>query len=434
MNKIRNTYISRSITCFLWSFFMSVGVLSLNSCDSNIPDNDFPSKVGTEEVTLSVIFNPGIETRADEPLDPADNPASNENVLKKDLCEICWGTEINKIYYKAFEIDSDGKLKDDNSIPSSVTVEKLEGTKIKLTLDRSKKYRLLFWAQHDKEENEVFESPYTLSSLMEVTVDYSKSFNNDERLDAFYGSIDYDWANGKTPDNVTLHRPFAQVNVGSIIADWLPSGFYDKKNVKSEMKISKVATKFYINSGKVSENSYEENITFELNNIFDGPTQDIEYLDPEDREALSFPRGFLYVDFNENGKIDQSPASDKSDNPVSSQDAGSLGTDVDWWRYERSRYISMAYFLVANTDKLKDAKDVIDVKFSIQCTTKDEEDKEETFSYEMITFDNVSVKANYRTNIVGSLFTKQQRIYVNLSPLFDGKYEDTDSDDKFPLP
>lgn len=416
--------------------------MCFSSCDNDnigIPDGEAPGESEIENVTISIAFNPGIETRAGEGVEPSEG----NTYLAANKCEICWGTEINSLYYKIFEVDTDGNLKDDGKNPAQMDVNGISThVKLTFTLNRTKKYRLLFWAQHDKQDNESFENPYTLSTLMEVSADYSKVFNNDERLDAFYGGIDYDWKNDVRPTQVTLRRPFAQVNIGSIIADWLPSGFYDKDVVESEMTISRAATKFDINSGKASGISSSK-VTFKINNIFDGPTQSMEYLEPEEIEDLSFPRGFLYVDFNENGSIDQFPSSSAKDNSLSTLDAGGQSQNVDWWRYERSRYISMAYFLVADDSGVTNSKDVVDIEFKIECKSVNNDDdgvdlqednateSKDMISYE-VEFPNVSVRANCRTNIVGSIFTKQQRIYVNLSPVFDGIYEDTDSGDNFP--
>ena len=414
------------------SFLLMIGFLFFHSC-VNYDMETQAKEEGTsfETVVFKIEFNTGIETRDDGSYSPDSNFA---NIMFGD-CNISRGSRINTLYYNVFEIE-DNRLKNNDSEPYSISVTDIKNTEVDISLDRTKSYKILFWAQHSEDGLEKFTSPYSLSSSMEVTVDYDNILNNDERLDAFFGSLEYDWKEGITPTNVILRRPFAQVNVGSIIADWLPSGFYNKKSVRSKMTISNVASKFSIATGKViqEKDASKYDVVFNFNTIFRGPTQDLEYLEPEEQEELSksFKNAFLYVDFNENGKIDQSVTSFPKEESSLTEISSDLHQNViDWWRYERSRYISMAYFLV---DSDESASDVVDVRFSIGYDEdKDTDDKETKLvvPFSEIIFDNVAVRPNYRTNIVGSLFSKQQRIFVNLSPLFEGIFTNRDEVDSF---
>lgn len=415
------------------SLILIFGVLFLNSCrndDIKLPDGENEEE-NLETVTFSLLLETGIETRDDVP------PPSPETDYSKYFLgdtDICRGTEINTIFYKPFELDEEGKIIETDEEISSVSVFSIENTSISLKLDRTKSYRILFWAQHCDNGIETFTSPYSLSERnMEVTVDYGVVLNNDERLDAFYANHAYNWKEGITGRVVQLHRPFAQVNVGSIIADWLPSGFYNKKSVSSQMTISNVATKFSIDSGKVVDATSAYDVTFKFKNIFFGPTQDLEYMEPEEVNKLNFKRSFLYVDFNENNKIDPSPTTDVDADGEEKENisGGEYVNTVEWWRYERSRYISMAYFLVDNPDFLTVASDVVDVRFEIGYNTEDNpqaENNEFVMPFHEMVFDNVAVRPNFRTNIVGSLFSKQQRIYVNLSPVFNGWFVNNPDD------
>ncbi|MCH5235572.1 MAG: hypothetical protein J1E16_09770 [Muribaculaceae bacterium] len=407
-------------------------------------------EISLETVIIKIELDTDIKTRDNDSYSPETDFA---NTTLGD-CQISRGSRINTLYYKVFEVENN-EIKENEEDISSVSIINIKGTEVTVVLDRTKEYKILFWAQHNEDGLEEFTSPYILSSSMEVTVEYDQVLNNDERLDAFYGSLDYHWKEGITPTSVTLYRPLAQVNVGSIIADWLPSGFYNQKMVRSKMTISNVASKFSIATGKVIQgddlSKYE--IVFNFNSIFNGPTQDLEYLEPEERDELSpsFRNAFLYVDFNENGKIDQAPtvsySEDSEENFLTNNPSLNTSNSVDWWRYERSRYISMAYFLVDSDESLENASDVVDVRFSIGYNTskvsennegsEGNEDLENSESAEFlvpfgeIIFDNVAVRPNYRTNIVGTLFSKQQRIFVNLSPLHDGIFTNLDEENSF---
>lgn len=449
MEKYINKF-HRLFYIFPW-LLLFVEILLLDSCvnsDSIYPDPDREEVTSEDKknVEFTLIINPGIGSRAEEEEEEeeGENPEESQSRPLLGDSEVCHGTEINAIYYNYFEVDSDGDFIDGEKNFHKLSVTDLsKPVKITITLEMKKSYRILFWAQHDATDGENYDSPYTLTNKLEVSVDYSKVLNNDERLDAFYGTLDYCWKDGVVPDKVILRRPFAQVNVGSVIADWLPSGFYDKKFVKSTMTVSRVATKFDVNTGKVVANSSASNVVFNLNNIFEGPTQDMEYLEPEEIAKLSFKRGFLYVDFNGNGKIDKSIADEEDEDELISDEeekesiSGSSAplVDADWWRYERTRYISMIYFLVDSEDNLKEASDVVNLDYQIGYYN---EMDQMIFPFSGWKFDNVSVKPNYRANIVGSIFTKQQRIYVNLSPLFIDSYEETDNEvndnDSWPHP
>ena len=429
---IKLKYILPNLFCF---FLLMLSIIALNSCENNnVELQEGEEKTTMETVELSINLKAGIVTRDEDSIDPESGSGGIEGAN----CGICSGSEINRLFYKAFEL-IDGELEENDSEPLSIGVTDISKTKVTIRLDRTKAYKIFFWAQHVGEENETFTSPYSLSRDMVVTVNYDNIFNNDERLDAFYGSLEYDWKTEKTDTRVILYRPFAQVNIGSIIADWLPSGFYNKKYVMSTMTISNVASKFSIITGKVlkEEGAAKYDVMFDFNYIFNGPTQDLEYLEPEEQEELSqgFKNAFLYVDFNSNNKIDQSPTTPSSDSSSSSSSGNSSSNNTngfDWWRYERSRYISMAYFLVDSHDDLESASDVVDVRFRIGYYPNEGDGENESsgfvLPFEEMLFDNVSVRPNYRTNIVGALFSKQQRIYVNLSPLYDGIFTNRDEE------
>lgn len=381
---------------------------------------------GIESVSFHISLGREIATRDADSYNPEEDFA---NTLTGD-CDISMGKEINAIYYKAFEKDDNGNLIIDSSAPQSVTVSDVENITVSIKIDRTKAYSIFFWAQHNQAAGENFAPVYSLSPEMEVTINYENAFNNDERLDAFYGGLDYDWKNGVTETTVTLYRPFAQVNIGSIIADWLPSGFYNKKYVKSGMTVSNVANKFSIITGKVVEGSSKYDVTFRFNTIFTGPTQDLEYLEPEEIAKLSFKSAFLFVDFNENGEIDLSPDTFPSDESSSENPSSSdLSHNIDWWRYERSRYISMAYFLVDSDEDLETASDVVDVRFNIGYHEEEDDGSVSDnleLPYPEMLYDNVAVRPNFRTNIVGTIFSRQQRIYVNLSPTYGGEFSEKD--------
>ena len=80
-------------------------------------------------------------------------------------------------------------------------------TTVTLKLPTDKKYDIVFFA---KSAN----APYEFSATdHNFTIDYNSVEANDENLDAFYAKYDYDGTSAN--NNVTLYRPFAQLNIGT---------------------------------------------------------------------------------------------------------------------------------------------------------------------------------------------------------------------------
>ncbi len=77
---------------------------------------------------------------------------------------------------------------------------------VQLTLALNKTYTIVFWAQAEG-------APYTFNGNS-VTVSYENAVCNDENRDAFYGVLEHT-VTGAATLGVELHRPFAQVNVGT---------------------------------------------------------------------------------------------------------------------------------------------------------------------------------------------------------------------------
>ena len=83
---------------------------------------------------------------------------------------------------------------------------------VSITLAKGQTYTVVFWAQNASC------NAYTTDDLAAVEVDYSGT-NNDETRDAFFGAKTFTVSGSENID-VTLKRPFAQINVGVTKADW----------------------------------------------------------------------------------------------------------------------------------------------------------------------------------------------------------------------
>lgn len=83
-----------------------------------------------------------------------------------------------------------------------------------LRLTTGKSYDVLFWADAYGQKDE--SNPYKVDyQAQTVTVDYAAAESNDESRDAFFGSVTGMKVTGAMSQDVTLVRPFAQVNVGT---------------------------------------------------------------------------------------------------------------------------------------------------------------------------------------------------------------------------
>ena len=145
------------------------------------------------------------------------------------------------------------------------TVGRLSSGKftVELNMVTGMEYDLLFWAQKKGEDH------YNTENLKKVIVNYATPAN-DESRDAFYGSC-LNFVVGKdTPPTVTLTRPFAQVNFLSSPKDWKATENFVKDangdmQVKSMVTFPKVHYLFDVEKGDVIELEYTEaNFTLNL--------------------------------------------------------------------------------------------------------------------------------------------------------------------------
>ena len=84
---------------------------------------------------------------------------------------------------------------------------------VSLRLAKGKTYDFLFWA--DAYEKGDTKNPYTVDfGTQTLTVNYKNALSNDESRDAFFGTEKVA-VKGAVSQNITLKRPFAQLNIGT---------------------------------------------------------------------------------------------------------------------------------------------------------------------------------------------------------------------------
>ena len=181
---------------------------------------------------------------------------------------------------------------------------------------------------------------------MGVTVSYDNAANNDETRDAFFKTVDVT-VNGDMSVDVTLKRPFAQINVGCTDDDWNAAQASGINVQTSSVTVKDAATQLNVIDGTVSG------------------SQDVTYT------AANIPTETLKVD------------------------ADGDGTKEDY------KYLSMCYIL-PNETTTGTAKTTAGTEF----TFKPESGNDITLSDGL---QAIPVQRNYRTNIVGKILSGEVR-------------------------
>ena len=241
----------------------------------------------------------------------------------------------------------------------------LSGTRqfsLELNLVTGQTYDLLFWAQKSpKNENGDIDHNYyyNTDNLKNVHANYwnERKFANDENRDAFYGArIGFKATGIATSETVKLYRPFAQINFGSSPNDWKKAQPFIKNNgLKSQVVMTNIPTNF---------NVYEGDVT-------------------SSRSTVIFDYALC-------------PASETAYNN-------------NHIRYNNSDYgwISMNYIFASKSES---AMDKVTASF-----IHDKNDENSPLEKEVI---NVPYKQNYRTNILGEIFTGGNKFTVVIEPGF----------------
>lgn len=225
------------------------------------------------------------------------------------------------------------------------------GHNITLNLAKGQTYKVAFWAQ------DADCSAYTVDDNMSVKIDYN-GFNNDETRDAFCKTVEI-YVAGDMQQDVTLTRPFAQVNVGCTDEDWNAAVNSGITVATSEVTFVDAANTLNVLDGTVSG------------------AQTVKYT------AAAIPTETLKVD---------------SDNDRVKEDF---------------HYLSMSYIL-PNDGTTGSAKTVASASFKFNTNGESISLSEG--------LQNIPLQRNYRTNIVGSFLSSSVKFNVVVDEDFEGEY------------
>lgn len=202
----------------------------------------------------AILIFAGCSSSEDTEISPRSNEAIVSLEVQADVAAstraISDGSGANKLFYRVF--DKDGNvISDQLPLKQENASDLLTGHKVTLQLIKGQTYKIAFWAQNSAC------TAYSVDDNMNVTVDYSGA-NNDETRDAFFKTVDVA-VTGDMNVDVTLKRPFAQINVGSTQKDWNDAVASGLTVTTSTVTVKDAATKLNIITGKVSD---PEDVTY----------------------------------------------------------------------------------------------------------------------------------------------------------------------------
>lgn len=306
--------------------------------------------------------------------------------------------------------------------------------KIHLSLDPDKIYRVAFWAQNSKTE------AFDTQNLEEVSIHYSKKVgdetvnfpNNDELRDAFSGNTDDFTVNTGTV-NVVLHRPFAQINIGTTGADYtnLIYNEYIKPHgitiTESKITLSNLADRYNALIDIASASQANISATFDwaplpawINIVKPEYYEEYNSYKKEKKEAgdktwednpfvKTTDEEFLVVELNGDKKFEDYII----DYPTIKYCQDALGPPYIEYLTEKFKYLSMCYVLLPSASNY--TIDVNDntkipgnlIKLSFVLRQKKDEDDSEPISLNTLQLLHVPACANWRTNILGGLYLSE---------------------------
>ncbi len=293
-----------------FGMFAAATMLLATSCQNE----EMNSVVGNGEeatVTFTIGLNNAVGTRA-----------------------ISDGTTVDQLVWEVY--DKNGNTVEAISKSENAFNGTLNHT-LELTLAKGQTYTFAFWAQKS--------GVYNVDNLKEVGINYENASINDESRDAFCAYTEPITVTGNFEKNITLKRPFAQLNLA--VSDL--QAFNDAGISLNDVSvvISDVATQFDVTTGAIS--GEKTDVTFSASDVL---------CNGVDNKVLTLKEAIT---------ID-----------------GVSKKDVDW--------LSMNYLLV-NAGGNGTGSSNVDVEFTV------------TTSHDIVKLKSTAtpVQRNWRTNIIASL-------------------------------
>ena len=284
------------------------------------------------------------------------------------------GTTATNLLYEVYYKDANEKLQ--LILKSNKTLEN-KTTTLDFTLMRGSSYVVLFWAQSP-------DAPYnTTKGLQAIGMNYQNTDGNNENRDAFFGRCDFTVSDNDDANKALtceLTRPFAQLN-------FISNDYDDKLTVDGH----EIATMTLTNT------------VIKIKNL----AMTFDVLNGTAAETATDP-GKYPVEFIATGGVDA--------DGLSGMDNFDGNSDLHW--------VSMNYILIPNGQNTID----LEAQFTVALTYNGATDP--ITNQPITTYSNASVPVatNYRTNVIGELFTEDGEVKIVINPdyLKDDKIQDVD--------
>jgi len=339
--------------------FAAAGMLFATSCSND----ELDVQSGNEaQVSFSLGLEGGIATRA----------ISDGQSAKTLVCAVYDANEtlLDKVVINDKQVDANGQYVNTDAFKGGLT------DNVRITLAKGQTYTIAFWAQNGDCD------AYDTDDLKAVKVDYTNGaegesatgdINNDDTRDAFFAAETFK-VEGNKEIEVTLKRPFAQINVGVTAEDWEAAIASNIEIEKSAVVINNVADEINLLTGAVKASDAMANgITYTLGGIPNEP---------------------LYVE----------------------TDATKEGKEEYVW-------LSMSYILV--DDGSESAASVDGAQKStlngLKYTFAPENGKGQPIEFAE-GLAGAPVQRNWRTNILGKILTGDIQFNITIDPVYDGDY------------
>ena len=338
----------------LFSAIAAIGLLLSPGCSD---DNEVVSGGNDSLVSFSVGLENGIQTKAISDGKTAKNLVVGVYEKIGDSYE-----EIPALRHK--EADAFNATTSEDKPKAEVTFNLVKG----------KTYGFVFWAQKQAVDGSVT-TPFKIDDLQNIEVDYSAANCNDEARDAFVGVVKDFKVSGTYEQEVTLKRPFAQLNF---------------LVTKDELEAAEASTNFKLKQSQITL------------------SQAATMLQPF-TNTVSTP-----VDATVTFKPAAIPMLSDEYNNTNSQTHPKVGYPNANDTYY---YLATTYFLVpaAGTDdnagKARTTLSSVNLKLA--------NDEGTLADGPGFTAHTVPVQWNYRTNIYGNLLTADGQFNVEIVPDFD---------------
>lgn len=230
-----------------------------------------------------------------------------------------------------------------------------------IRLAKGQKYRVAFFAYNSTAD------AYDVTYLTDIKVKDSQNSNIENR-DAFTAYVDVDATVNTINEDVTLYRPFAQLNLGVDNTEWTDAVKAGVTVAKSKIVVTNVYDQFSAYDNAIVATAEPKTMTFAMNTI---PTEELE------------------VDVDRDGTIADT---------------------------EKFTYLALNYLLVGDAGT---EKSLTDVEFVWENADASKTNNPTTH------FKNIPVQRNYRTNIIGKLLTNPATFNI----VIDADFIDSPEDD-----